>query len=188
MSRSRTEAESINGRFVNCPNYQGTKRDAYQVETVFRCKLFGERVNCSGCGTCPKCGGRVYIERKYISHGQMHTILTKDMKCLACGLYTTEQILVPKESRKKKQTRTVNGQRVPPPCSVKGCQHRAWDGQTVEIDTDTGPRTFPVCDTHKRRMKTWKRHKDKGLDKIPLIYFMGELIDNPEYKYSKKGH
>ncbi len=185
----RKEAENINGRYVFCRNYQGNTIDAYKPQTTLICKKHGERINCVGCNICPKCGGRMYCENDAITHGMKNIIVSREMKCLACGLYTHERILVEKQREaKKKSTRIGHGQKPPPFCAVKGCEHRAWDKHTATIDTNSGPRQFMVCESHKRRMKTWKQHKDKGLDQIPIIHFLGELIDNPDYKYKKKGY
>lgn len=184
----RKEAENINGRYVYCPHYQGTLVDAYRPDTIFRCKKHGERVTCLGCSTCPKCGGMIICESSTISHGMHNSIIHRDMKCLICGLYTQEQVQVEKPKNEQKKKAIVGKGQIPAECSVKGCKQRTWEGHTIDIETDNGTQTFRVCETHRRRMKTWRAHNGKGIDQIPVIYFLGELIDNPDYKYKTRGH
>jgi len=180
----RKEAETINGRYINCRHYSGP-RQATEQET-FHCTRKGERVTCVGCNVCPKCGGLMVCEGGTKTLGMNKISVSREMKCLECGLYTSENVQIAKESTPKRTTTMVNvmigGQQPPPVCAVKGCRARTWDKRTVKIDGIA----LPVCDLHYRQMSTWRAHNKKGDDQVPLILVFGELMENPNYKRPTK--
>ena len=180
----RKEAENINGRYINCRYYSGPRQAAAQ--DTFHCTRKGERATCVGCNVCPKCGGLMVCESHTKTIGMNKIAVTRDMKCLECGLYTSEHVQIDKEATAKRTATMINvmigGQQPPPVCAVKGCKCRTWDNRTIKIDGIS----LHVCDLHYRQMSTWRAHNQKGNDQVPLILVFGELMENPNYKRPTK--
>lgn len=158
------------GHFINCKYYgQRVSDDAVEIN----CEKHGVRNDCEECNTCPKCGGNLYgePERYYDGRGYYDVYLNK--ACLQCGArYQGRAIKVPYTGTWGKRDLIPISDL--PSCEVEECEKKAWDGHKFK--------DFDICLKHKRQMRDWKAHPDKGEDRIPLLEEDGLLVENPEYR------
>lgn len=158
------------GHYVNCKYYgQKVSDDAVEVD----CEKHGIRDGCEGCNTCPKCGGRLYGEPEREYDGRGCYDVYQNQACMQCGArYQGRAIKVPyKGTWGKRDIVPISDI---PSCEVEGCGKKAFDGHKFK--------SFDICFRHKRQIRDWKAHPDKGEDQIPLLEVDGVLEENAKYK------
>lgn len=120
----------------------------------------------------------IYRQRKEIGYdsGDIYRHFTYISRtCMQCGAYIEDEYVeIRREQRNELEIATSNVGK----CDVRGCRNGAWEGYQ---HTEAGI-TFKICESHRRRVKTWRHHPDKGQEHNPLVVVKGALTDNPEYQ------
>ncbi|KAA0888701.1 hypothetical protein [Oryzomonas rubra] len=156
---------NVRGRFINCRHY------AVKAKAI-NCKKHGPRKTCRGCRTCPACDGTLAFDQISAIPGQRRTTIYETYSCVHCGAIIEHEYVAYTEQQPPNQRRGK--------CQVEGCRRTAYEGHEHQDG-----KTWTVCVTHFRRMKTW-RASEKGEDQKPLIVAMGRLVDNPSYWTKQK--
>lgn len=156
------------GHFTGCRHYKKSG------DRNFTCgKTDIQKKTCSGCMTCPNCGGMMYTHRMRKEPNRNYTYITHAKSCAICGAYIEEQYVL--ASQAKQEIRKENQ------CQVVGCVCSTYEGYRTDEIHSAG-NAFTICLTHKRRIKTWRLHAGKGIEHVPLIVREGRLYDNPDYE------
>lgn len=163
----------IRGQFLNCRHYSSTD----PTKRTFHCaKTDSQRATCEGCRTCPKCDSILFTYKLAQSRGRDCVHVEHDKSCVICGAYIEESLCVPLTRIDEHKNNDA--------CQVHGCKHGAYEGFQHSEEVDGQEVSFRICETHRRRIKTWRLHPSKGEDQMPIIIEHGQLVDNP--KYTKK--
>lgn len=156
------------GHYPNCRHY---KKNG---DRTFVCaKHNSTKKSCSGCMTCPNCGGMMYTYRLRKDQNRNHIYITHSKSCTLCGAYIEEHYVM--ASQAKRESSKENQ------CQVEGCTHTAFEGYRTD-ELHSSNEAFTICLTHKRRIKTWRLHSGKGIEHVPLVVITGRLYDNPDYE------
>lgn len=163
------------GYYINCRHFVKPQDGGKPA-----CKYHNSTItSCYGCTRCPNCDGVRAFYDQQSSTGMGKTYVTRADTCVQCGAYlTAENIIIHAEKRHKQA-----GDK----CQVEGCCHTAYEKHTHTDINDHGVQTtWTVCESHFRRVKTWRYNPEKGLNEKPLIVREGKLYDNPDYRKQHK--
>ena len=161
----------IEGHYINCSHYAPSPKS----NDLIICDLHGNRTTCLGCGTCPRCGGRMSSD----TDAEIYIILRRhkieSASCVNCGEYYETKITQVAPMAKpappvKEIPSTI------PRCAVIGCGCRVWDKKTVIISGED----YPLCETHTRQLARWRR-SSIGIP-CPLIVTQEGVKENPKLK------
>ena len=166
------------GRYVNCRHYR-KRPDA----GLFDCTRHGEgKRNCNGCPTCPNCDGRLALYKTRRERGMGQDFIYRQKSCVHCGAFVEEEYVVSSPKAKGINKRAAGNQK----CEVRDCPNTAYEGHVHVEDVDGVALRFIICESHRRRLKTWRLHPDKGEQQKPVQLQRGTLVDNPDYKKKQK--
>lgn len=156
------------GRFINCRHYKKLPEDK-----KFICgKEIKERHNCHGCTTCPNCDGSLAFYGREETHRRDAVYYRMSFTCIHCGAFIEEQEMVQQKTAHRKDTRRIGE------CEVEGCPHTAYEGRLHNTPT----RIWLICESHHRKIRTWRSHQQKGPEQIPVIELNGKLYENQDYR------
>ena len=160
----------VGGHFINCRHYSSSDC----TRRTFCCRRTGTiKTSCEGCRTCPKCDGILFTYRLVQSHGRDRIHAEHAKSCLICGVFIEESLQLLRIR--------IAENKVKDACQVYGCKNTAYEGHTLLEEVDGHQASFRICESHRRRLKTWRYHPNKGKDQKPIIIEAGQLVDNPEY-------
>lgn len=158
------------GQFKSCRHYKRANNRS------FTCKG-KERKTCNGCGTCPNCNGMMILYRRRTEKGYdrddiylIYTYISRT--CIQCGAYIEDEFVSLRREERYEIHTSSEGK-----CDVRGCRNTAYEGH----HHNEAGHTYTICETHRRRIKTWRHHPEKGPEHNPLMVVKGVLMDNPEY-------
>ena len=167
------------GRFINCRHYRKQPEGL-----LFDCLKYGlNRKNCNGCNVCPNCDGRLTQYKTNRHNGKDSDYICIQKSCVNCGSFVEEEYSV--ASRKSKPEAKQRNEQYQK-CQVSGCPNTAYEGHIHVEEVDGVGVKFVICETHRRRHKTWRLHPSKGLQHKPLLVVLGMLVDNPDYSKKQK--
>jgi hypothetical protein len=177
-SKNRTgRPVQIRGQFINCRHHSSTD----PTKRTFHCaKYKTQKTNCEGCHTCPKCDSILFTFRLVQSRGRDCIHAEHDKSCVICGAYIEENLRLP--------LIRITEHKPEDACQVHGCKHTAYEGHQHLEEVDGHQVSFRICESHRRRIKTWRLHPNKGEDQRPIIFEHGQLVDNPEYTKKQGKH
>jgi hypothetical protein len=156
----------ILGQFINCRHHSSAGSD----NKSFRCaKHMRALKTCDACFTCPKCGSPLYDYHVHEHRGK---------SCAICGAYIEYQGGQPPKQRADEG----KGEHV---CQVQGCKHTAYEKHQYLEEIDGRTISFLICETHRRRVKTWKQAAGKDETQRPIIFRDYQLQDNPKYRKAR---
>ena len=165
------------GQFIDCRHY--SSKDP--TRRLFYCdKYQTEKTTCEGCPTCPKCDSILFTYRMVLSQGRDAVHADHAKSCIICGAYIEEHLrftLAKVREQKRKDA-----------CEVHGCKNTAYEAHQHSEEVDGRQASFQICESHRRRVKTWRLHPSKGEIQKPLVIEDGQLVDNPMYapKYAPR--
>jgi hypothetical protein len=165
--------KQVDGHYPGCRHYAKTG------EHTFHCtRHLKEKRECSGCMTCPNCGGMMYTHKMRKDIHREHIYITHEKSCSLCGAYIEEQYIKIKPQEQKAARHNK--------CQVEGCKHTAWEGYRT-TDEIPAMQVFIICEAHRRRIKTWRLNSSKGPEHIPVVVISRKLYENTNY-WIKQGH
>ena len=158
--------EYIDDQYPNCRHHWKLRKN----DLMFQC---GEKrkslATCNECRTCPNCNGRLGLYRRHVSFVRTGAHISEEYTCLNCGAYYVRTFfLTGQQVRQGKEAGL---------CQVEGCTGRTYEGHQHQ----DGGKTYLICESHHRRIKTW-RYGEKGDEQKPILCQDGGLVDNPNYR------
>lgn len=161
--------------------YRGCRHFNKSVDDHIACNRYGRIKNCRGCRVCPNCDGMRRWLNRHITKRRDHVGVCDTYICAMCGAYYEEHYVI--SSTPKQQIKN------PGQCEVQNCRNHAYEGHQHTALTNGVHRTFIICLTHHRRLKTWRHHPEKTEQHIPIVVENGVLMDNPHYikKQERRG-
>ena len=161
----------IGGHFTHCRHY----RSSDCTRRTFHCgKYDAVKTSCEGCPTCPKCDSILTTYRLVQSRGRDCIHAEHDKSCIICGAFIEESLQLP--------LMRIAEHKAEGACQVHGCRHTAYEGHQHIEEVDGHQVSFLICESHRRRIKTWRLHPNKGEAQKPILLKDGQLEDNPAYR------
>lgn len=165
------------GRYINCRHFR--KRPDHLFDCI---KNGNSRKDCNNCNTCPNCEGQLAFYRRRVEKGQDRDCIYIAKSCVMCGAYVEEEYV--RYKTRDKTPRVTDSRK----CQVSGCPNTAYEGHVHKEFIGDRECEFVICEGHRRRIKTWRLHPDKGEQDKPIMIQLGKLVDNPKYKRTRKGN
>jgi len=162
--------EYVQDQYPNCRHYSRVQEDNH-LRRFWCAEKKTEMATCTECRTCLRCDGRLRLYRRHVSHVRTGAYITEEYACFNCGGYYFREHFQP--MRQVKQGGL---------CQVEGCPRHTYEGHRHQ----EGGKTYTICETHHRKMKTWK-YSGKGPEQKPILLQAERLIDNPKYRKKQEG-